>query len=863
MEKIERKDKEQEGILFMKIAKRIAAVFLLVLLCLPAGLPVQAAAVSDTVSSTGQTAESGSGNSRSKTSNGVMNTDDFEIKVVCGLDGNYRSGAAIPVTIYIKSLKKDFEGTVRMIVPGGSDYDGTASAAYEKEILLSAGVQKVVTMSVYSTSSLATFKFQLEDSSGDILVDKSVTMKGRSADGSGQALAGVLSDDYTALNYIDGLSVELDSYVGSVQLVELNEDIFPEQASGLEALSYLIINSYDTSVLSENQYAAVKNWVEQGGVLIIGTGSDYRRTLSGFQDDFLEGTIGAAMEGAMELYGETPDAKPSDAGLPDANEPISDALKYTKDQGIVELSLKDGEPLKGIFRESEGQPVLVWNRDYKQGHVVVTAFNLGMEPVVSWTQASEMAELLLDKSASGYSSTRIEELSYGGYSSSSWILSQALDGLHDIHYPDMKLMWIVFLVFVIMAGPGLYLLLKLVDKREWMWILVPVLAVGCTAGIFMVTQDLRIRDPRETSVTTLYYDMDEEYGVQELVDMAIQVPGADRRDIDLDSSLVNLKLGGEQYDYGYYNPQGQQNQYEYKTSVRETAGGYVLGIRNRETFGSTYMNMRHVTEDNSTCGLELEIERKTTGIRGRVTNQTGQDLKSVSVYASGTMVMIGDLKAGESAGFTEKDNRYMDYDMYNISFSGFKEGSREYEQQRNIWNLFCEEYLYGMDDNDIYTYAYMGDHDADYVLDEKVKENNVAVLVRRDTVQFSDYGDAQILRLYDYAVKTGDGWDGDGQLYVSDIEVDFNLNSLITSVHALIRAADSQAVYGSTDQVTVYGYNVETKQYDELFKDGEIMEFKDKCPYLDEKGMIRLRFTCPNAGYENFTPQITVVGGED
>ena len=113
----------------MKIAKRIAAVFLLVLLCLPAGLPVQAAAVSDTVSSTGQTAESGSGNSRSKTSNGVMNTDDFEIKVVCGLDGNYRSGAAIPVTIYIKSLKKDFEGTVRMIVPGGSDYDGTASAA--------------------------------------------------------------------------------------------------------------------------------------------------------------------------------------------------------------------------------------------------------------------------------------------------------------------------------------------------------------------------------------------------------------------------------------------------------------------------------------------------------------------------------------------------------------------------------------------------------------------------------------------------------------------------------------------------------------------------------------------------------------
>lgn len=822
----------------MKIVRKMVAVLLLALLCLPMGLSVKVAAA-------GESGSSGSGSSQQKSANGVINTDDFEIKVVCGLDGNYRSGASIPVTIYIKSLKKNFEGTVRMIVPGNSDY-GSEAVAYEKDVLLSMDVQNVVTMSVYSNSGLSAFKFQLEDAQGEVLIDKSVTMKSQSGNGD-KALVGVLSDDFTALNYFDGLPVNLSSYSGSAQLVELKENIFPEQSSGLEALSYLIINGYDTSRLSENQYAAIKNWVEQGGVLIIGTGSDYSRTLSGFQDDFVTGTIGDAMEGAMELDVEK-----------------AEPLNYTKEQGIVDISMRDGEPLKGVLKQSDDQPVLIWNRDYRQGHVIVTAFNLGMEPIVSWGQVQKMASLLLEKSASGYSAARIENLSYGSYSTDRWALSEALDGLHDIHYPDMQLIAIMFMVFVVLIGPGLYLLLKLIDKREWMWFLVPVLAIGFTVGVFAVTQDLRIRNPREASVTTIYYDMDSDYGVQERVDMAIQVPGANRQEIRLDQSLMNLKLGGDNYDYyyGYSGSQAQKKQYEYKTAIRETSRGYLLGIRNRETFGSTYMSMNHVSQENSSCGLELEIVRNTTGVSGRVTNRTGYDLNSVSVYGSNIMVMIGNLKDGESAEFTDKDNRYLYYDMYNINFPGFDPDSREYNQQRSIWNLFCMEYLYSMDEQDIYTYAYIGNMDADYVTDEAVKENNVAVLVRRDSVGYSDYVDAKLLSLYDYAVNPGNGWDSDGQLYVTDIEMEYNLSSLVTGIHALIRAKDSDALYGETDQVTIYGYNVETGQYDEIFKDSEIMEFKDGCPYLDEKGIIKLKFTCPYADYNNFTPQITVVGGE-
>ena len=51
-------------------------------------------------------------------------------------------------------------------------------------------------------------------------------------------------------------------------------------------------------------------------------------------------------------------------------------------------------------------------------------------------------------------------------------------------------------------------------------------------------------------------------------------------------------------------------------------------------------------------------------------------------------------------------------------------------------------------------------------------------------------------------------------------------------------------------------------QFEELFKDGEIMEFRDGCPYIDDKGVIKLKFTCPNVNDITYTPRIRVVGGE-
>lgn len=820
----------------MKIIKRATAFLLLVLLCLPMTVFAAGQEAAETES---QESASETKSSVSKNANGMISTDDFEIRVVCGLDNNYRSGAAIPVTIYIESLNEDFEGIVRMIVPGSTDY-GTEATAYEKDVMLSAGTQKIVTMSVYSSSGLTSLKFQLEDVKRNIVIDKTVTMKSQADD---SALTGVLSDDYSALNYFDGQGIYLDSYVSTIRLVELSEDIFPEQASGLEALSYLIINSYDTSKLSDAQYLAIKNWVDQGGVLIIGTGSDYRQTLSAFQDDLVRGTIGTPVSGVLQLANDTE---------------VRNSVGFQENSGIISLSLEDGASVDGVLTDSS----LIWNRDYGQGHVIVTAFNLGMEPINSWSQKSAMVTLLLEKSTTGYSSIRLQDLNYGGYTISNWMLSSALDRLHTINYPDMQLIIIIFVIFVILVGPGLYLLLKLVDKREWMWFLVPVLAVGFAAGVFGISQDMRITNPREASVTALYYNLDSGNRAEQVY-MGIQVPDADEQTVFLDSSLSNLKLAADDYG-GYYSVMSDGQKYDYKTAVRETAEGYQLNIRNKSTFGSTYMALNHVpgSEMGEQPGLELDLERRTTGISGTVTNNTGRDLHWVSIYTQSRVIMIGDLKAGESAEVKESDTQYFDYDMYSINIPGYVNDSKEFRRQSDIWCLFANQYVYSMGQSDVYVYASIDSWEADYVSDAKIEEHNMAVLVLHKTMGYSDYDGAQILNLYDYAKTYGDDWNPDGMMAAQTAEVAFDIGRNMSEVYALIRAKDTEAPYFmNTSNVNVYGFNVETGQFDELFTDGENMEFKEGCPYMSKDGIIRLRFDCKNV-YEDYSPQITVVGGD-
>ncbi|MBR4282409.1 MAG: hypothetical protein IKT35_01705, partial [Clostridia bacterium] len=66
---------------------------------------------------------------------------------------------------------------------------------------------------------------------------------------SGRLLIGILSDRAEALHYFDGAG--LDYGMVQSETIVMDDEMFPEDAKGLELLDLLVISHYDTDRLSD------------------------------------------------------------------------------------------------------------------------------------------------------------------------------------------------------------------------------------------------------------------------------------------------------------------------------------------------------------------------------------------------------------------------------------------------------------------------------------------------------------------------------------------------------------------------------------------------------------------------------------
>lgn len=345
--------------------------------------------------------------------------------------------------------------------------------------------------------------------------------------------------------------------------------------------------------------------------------------------------------------------------------------------------------------------------------------------------------------------------------------------------------------------------------------------------------------------------------------MGIRVPEASKEMVTLRENLFNLQLLEDYSSYTWYSSYSTADSYAYKTAVRERAEGYLLTIQNGSTFESTYMTADVTADLPEQYGLDADITKSISGIQGTVTNNTGHDLTGVAVFSNSRMVVIGNMSAGESVSFEESDNNYFDagyVDFYSYNIPGLDDQELQ-EQYANVWNLFCSEYLYSMNADSIYTFAYLPEWEADYAAEDEVKETNAAMMVRCDTVAYTDYPDARSLKLFQYTMGTPANWDTDGWLSEREVNVYFDISAEIQDVYALVRAENDASIWGNSKNVKIYGYNQQTGEYDELFTDGLVMKFDDGCPYIDEKGVLNMKFTTPLTEGTDYAPEITVIGG--
>jgi hypothetical protein len=264
-------------------------------------------------------------------------------------------------------------------------------------------------------------------------------------------------------NYIGVLGGELQGLTELANIFPNSQrvGIKPEHLDNLpfaENFTIIVINDPQPVMISSQQKENLRLWVEQGGTLILGGGSGWQRTLDLVPADLAP-------------------IKPQGVGAVSAQD--LEALKLPLPIPQQQYTVALGESLGTVLQRTGGIPLLV-QRNFGQGVVLWSALDLTAPPLDTEGNSIAFWRQLV-QSQPGMAKPEL--------SRQSWVYNNIFNNISQGQVASalspLKI-FLVLLAYIVLAGPINWLILRKLDRREWAWLTIPVLAVLFTTGTFAV-----------------------------------------------------------------------------------------------------------------------------------------------------------------------------------------------------------------------------------------------------------------------------------------------------------------------------------------------------------------------------------------
>lgn len=770
---------------------------------------------------------------------------DADYNIQNTTDGKYNANGTLSLSLKIDSYKEDFNGTIKLYV-GNTEWSTYASTAYEKPVSIEKGKSKEIVFEVgYDYEHTGKLWYELIDEKGNVVYDRedSITLM---QSGMGMTM-GILTDDFSNFSFLnEGSAFQLELWGERVNftITGLDETTFPEDKNAMDEFDFLFIDQFYTDKLSEEQMNVLLQWLNSGGMLLVGTGANAVDTLSGFDGtDFGIQFNGTTIEQEIHL---------TEFGISDYENSICGTFLGEEDvYGTVTCSELDVDIDVAYYYDSNVVDSSCVVREYGSGYAFVYPFSFTEENMTASMKKAIIGATTLNT----YSQRIIDTLDQAyGYYYSNYELRNVQSILNDIEVPDAVAYLLLFIVYIVLATFITYLILKKKDKREYIWIVIPAWSLVFTLVVMVVSRSSRVTKPIESSVTLVSLN-----GNQKTSNSFIALTTPDKKGYELNfNSNITSMIADSDNDYVFYN-----DTKDIRTSVnytlKEDADGYSLKVDNAKVFEYKYMqaSQTETTEEN----IDVFVEEEGLLYKGTVTNNTDYDLLCVVVRLNGVSCYIGDLKKGETKNFSEMEGGYGFYEEYD---SGDKYEDNKMNALQDLSYGICNEYYNSALSQHITSenlvLGIVKNYEVDLIDNEDFKEFNAAIYTQE--INNEEIGIRTEYNLDEYL----NSYDGDydvnyGELYSDTLEVTYNVKSLGEIQYAL--NIGSRAIDYLT-AAQVYFYNVNTGDYDLVFEDSDIVELDN---YISANGEIRARFVAEGEleRYTSFygVPYIYVFGGEN
>lgn len=709
--------------------------------------------------------------------------------------GNYvRLENDVEIVTTVTNNEGDFTGYIQVVMIN-EDYQ--KNIMYQSDLVIAAGETKTIGQKVRWTSSCNQIMVKVIDKKEKTMAKKKIKVTMLTEE---DCLFGILTDDKQKMGYWD-----------SEQVVYLKkEDISSAYAMGV--MDVLIINNFNTGDLEKEQYEAIKEWIELGGTLILGTGEQVNRTLAMFQDDYLAGKIGNVESEAADISFQEEKV---------IDDLVDDIVlhKINKGLGVICVANKD----LGIDKS-------VWN---KKGYEYINAIQNQYS-----TALQDRLENGLNRNYYGYSY-------YGRYGS-----GNILRGSNEI--PSIKNFAVVLGIYIVIVTMGVYFVLKKKDKLEWTWGIVPVVGFIFAGVIVVMGSKTRITGTYMNYTKQIEFQEEGNPAINNITYMDIASSNNSKYEIAVPEGMeVYAKSSFEYFDNDYDNARYD----DYNIGFKNKNGQNIVEFKNNQAFETTKL----VSEDVETLNgnYQSDIYYADAKLSGTFTNQTKMTIKNAVFWAEGKIYKLGTIEHGEKVDITDKtpSSTYMydygqDENLYEIAGVDVNNENWTLEEAKYIKalnDIFREDRNMGARSGVIYGYIDTND--------ESMKEtwgiNCYGVSLVKLPIHVKYRTKTGEIYVPDVALESeiieGSFWFSEHSMHAGeDLVMEYTLekDEHLTGIYfsgLLNPSIDDTVVeyYGTLYKGEIKAYNWKTKKYETIFhadKEGAITNVED---YVGKGNTIR------------------------
>lgn len=544
----------------------------------------------------------------------------------------------VSIGVKVKNKGSDFGGYVRVFISDYTrdNYSQTEGAlTYDTYIAVAAGSEDVTTITFPRPNGMhftdADIRLQVLDEKGKILYDH----KQHSLFDESEWYYGVLSDNPSSLLYINaynyGYYINNDLEQKDLTAADM------EDSATYNSIRMLVIDDYDVSALSSTAIGNIENWVRGGGTLVIGTGAATDDTFSEFDQNFIDATLNSNSIYPQSTYY---------------------TLDYSGTMQCADINYGNGYYNMGYYSGSI-QYSLPMKYEGK-GVVMLVPFALSDSTLDANYFVSD---LLSDFSSFINSQSSVTD---PNISSDFDNLFAVLQGKGTINLP---LLFISMAMYIMLVGPGIYLILKAANKREKMWVFIPIIAIAFVGITYLFSRGFSLHNKALACISIQSADGS---GVKSEYIFGYNAKAKDwtiKLDDDVDAAGLYF-CSSDMYDYNHND--------RYYFGSAKTPDGLKLTYKPKSVFSTVCY--RAVADNDSEFGSDdfvVELSNDYSVIEGTFTNNSDKDIKKVLLVCNGEYAIIDDVKAGKSVTLDERA-----YSFYSsISSELSSDAIRRYEKK--------------------------------------------------------------------------------------------------------------------------------------------------------------------------------------